>query len=77
MDNNEAAYKEALLQEQRLIKKVFSSEEGQQLLAHLANQYIWSKQLTNNVNELYSRIGCQELITHFINCTNHEEKAND
>jgi len=64
--------KEAVKTEQRLIKDVFSTEAGAALLTHLANQYIWSKQLTKDPYELYSRIGVQELVTHLINCTNAE-----
>lgn len=69
--------KEAVKQEQQLIKDVFSTDAGQKLLTRLAHQYIWSKQLTGDVNELISRIAVQELVTHFINCTNAELDENE
>lgn len=75
-DKNEAIQK-AIIEEQRLIKRVFSTEDGQKLLTALAQQYVWSKQLTNDTHELFGRIACQELVTHFINCTNFEEVSND
>lgn len=64
--------KEAVKQEQRLIKEVFTTEAGQKLLTQLAHQYIWSKQLTGDTDELIARIAVQEIVTHFINCTNAE-----
>ena len=53
-----------LEKEQALIKSVFSTPDGQKLLSKLADQYVWSKQLHPYV--LYSRIGQQELVTHFM-----------
>ena len=44
--------KEAVKQEQQLIKDVFSTDAGQKLLTRLAHQYIWSKQLTGDVNDI-------------------------
>ncbi|MCK5714797.1 MAG: hypothetical protein KAH64_02460 [Nitrosomonadaceae bacterium] len=55
-----------LEKEQALIKSVFSTPDGQKLLSKLADQYVWSKQLHPDPYVLYSRIGQQELVTHFM-----------
>lgn len=49
-----------------LVKRVFSTQEGEMLLELLADEYIWSKQLHPDPYVLASRIGVQELITHLI-----------
>lgn len=53
----------------QLIKRVFSSEDGKKLLDVLAEEYVWTPQMHPDPNVLYSRIGVQGLITHFISIT--------
>lgn len=58
-----------IAQEHALIKEVFSTPSGERLLRKLADQYVWSKQLHSDPHVLYSRIGVQDLITHFMTIT--------
>lgn len=67
-------HKEQLKNEHALIRKVFATPDGQKLLDLLADQYVWSKQLHPDPHVLYSRIGVQDLITHFMTITAGEAK---
>ena len=60
----------AIKQEHELIRRVFSTPEGSQLLGVLAEQYVWSKQLHPDPHVLASRIGIQDLVTHFMYIAN-------
>lgn len=61
--------------ERQLIVSVFSTEQGKELLASLAQQYVWSPQFTNDPYKLAARIGVQELVTMFCNVV-EEAKGN-
>lgn len=52
--------------EHDLIHQVFRTPAGRKLLAKLADQYVWDKQLHPDPHVLYARIGVQDLITHFM-----------
>lgn len=65
----QAEMKSMVRKEQQLIKDTFSTPQGKKLLALLADQYVWDKQLHSDPYVLYSRIGVQDLITHFMKVT--------
>ena len=53
-------------EEQDLIKTVFATESGKKLLKNLSDQYVWTPQIHPDPNVMYSRLGVQELIIHFL-----------
>lgn len=52
--------------EHKLIQKVFSTPDGKELLIRLSDQYVWAKQMHPDPHVMYSRLGVQELIIHFL-----------
>lgn len=60
------ALQDELRKEQQLIRDTFSTSSGKKLLELLADQYVWGKQIHPDPHVLYSRIGVQDLITHFM-----------
>ena len=62
--------------EKKLITAVFDTKQGQELLAYLAQQYIWAPQFTDNPYKLAARVGAQELVTHLCNVV-EEARNND
>ncbi len=68
-ENTEAkqqAMNDEIKKEHQLIRDVFNTPQGKQLLSKLARQYVWDKQLHPDPHVLYARIGVQDLITHFM-----------
>ena len=69
---NEQSSKEAvekqLREDRELIRRVFSSTDGQTLLQKWAATHIWANQLHQDPHILYARIGQQEFVTSILNC---------
>lgn len=68
------AAREIIERERNLIRRVFSTEDGQELLRLLADQYVFSTIASKDTNQTYLRLGAQELVVNFINIAgdNHE-----
>ncbi|NRA42579.1 MAG: hypothetical protein HRU21_09785 [Pseudomonadales bacterium] len=61
--------KEKQKRQHDLVRKVFSTPDGAKLLDELVEAHILVPQLHPDPNTLYSRIGQQELVVHFLTIT--------
>jgi len=63
---NKEQYKQMQSDQDNLIKRVFSTKDGKELLKRLANEYVYQPISTNENNIVYRRLGKQDLVLLFL-----------
>jgi len=73
---NKEQYKMMQHDQDNLIKRVFGTEDGRELLKRLANEYVYQPIQTNENNIVYRRLGKQDLVLLFLS-TVHKGELHD